>query len=104
MGAYRDKLAQFVYRTSLMMKPVYDRARSDKQRVVYAEGEEEVVLQAVQNVVDDGLAHPILIGRPAVIEMRIEKAGLRLIAGQHFEIVDPEDYNRFNETWNATTR
>ena len=61
MGAYRDKLAQFVYRTSLMMKPVYDRARSDKQRVVYAEGEEEVVLQAVQNVVDDGLAHPILI-------------------------------------------
>ncbi|KAG1437778.1 hypothetical protein G6F55_014044 [Rhizopus delemar] len=77
MGAYRDKLAQFVYRTSLMMKPVYDRARSDKQRVVYAEGEEEVVLQAVQNVVDDGLAHPILIGRPEVIESRIERLGLR---------------------------
>lgn len=59
MEAYRQKLSQFVYRTSLMMKPVYDRARSDKQRVVYAEGEEEVVLQAVQNVVDDGTAHPI---------------------------------------------
>ncbi|MBZ4346571.1 hypothetical protein LAN15_25910, partial [Mycobacterium tuberculosis] len=56
MGAYREKLAQFVYRTSLMMKPVYDRARADKQRVVYAEGEEEVVLRAVQNVVDEGLA------------------------------------------------
>ncbi|MGD3047138.1 phosphate acyltransferase, partial [Xanthomonas oryzae] len=63
MEAYRDKLGQFVYRTSLMMKPVYDRARADKQRVVYAEGEEEVVLRAVQNVVDEGLAFPILIGR-----------------------------------------
>ncbi|TGV62535.1 NADP-dependent malic enzyme, partial [Mesorhizobium sp. M2D.F.Ca.ET.160.01.1.1] len=83
MGAYRDKLAQFVYRTSLMMKPVYDRARSDKQRVVYAEGEEEVVLQAVQNVVDDGLAHPILIGRPEVIESRIERLGLRLKIGEN---------------------
>ena len=56
LTAYREKLAQFVYRTSLMMKPVYDRARSDKKRVVYAEGEEYVVLQAVQTVIDEGLA------------------------------------------------
>ncbi|WP_238533837.1 NADP-dependent malic enzyme [Xanthomonas phaseoli] len=88
MEAYRDKLGQFVYRTSLMMKPVYDRARADKQRVVYAEGEEEVVLRAVQNVVDEGLAFPILIGRPDVIEARIERMGLRLTAGVDFEITN----------------
>ncbi|KAG0927000.1 hypothetical protein G6F31_018201 [Rhizopus arrhizus] len=99
MGAYRDKLAQFVYRTSLMMKPVYDRARSDKQRVVYAEGEEEVVLQAVQNVVDDGLAHPILIGRPEVIESRIERLGLRLKIGENVEVTNINDDPRFNEYW-----
>jgi len=103
MGAYRDKLAQFVYRTSLMMKPVYDRARSDKHntlaRVVYAEGEEEVVLQAVQNVVDDGLAHPILIGRPEVIESRIERLGLRLKIGENVEVTNINDDPRFNEYW-----
>ncbi len=99
MGAYRDKLAQFVYRTSLMMKPVYDRARSDKQRVVYAEGEEEVVLQAVQNVVDDGLAHPILIGRLEVIESRIERLGLRLKIGENVEVTNINDDPRFNEYW-----
>ena len=99
MGAYREKLAQFVYRTSLMMKPVYDRARSDKQRVVYAEGEEEVVLQAVQNVVDDGLAHPILIGRPEVIESRIERLGLRLKIGENIEVTNINDDPRFNEYW-----
>jgi len=99
MGAYRDKLAQFVYRTSLMMKPVYDRARNDKQRVVYAEGEEEVVLQAVQNVVDEGLAHPILIGRPDVIESRIERLGLRLKVGENIEVTNINDDPRFNEYW-----
>ncbi|MFI3487711.1 phosphate acyltransferase, partial [Klebsiella pneumoniae] len=83
----------------LMMKPVYDRARSDKQRVVYAEGEEEVVLQAVQNVVDDGLAHPILIGRPEVIESRIERLGLRLKIGENVEVTNINDDPRFNEYW-----
>jgi malate dehydrogenase (oxaloacetate-decarboxylating)(NADP+) len=73
MAAYRQKLGQFVYRTSLMMKPVYDRARSDRKRVVYAEGEEEVVLRAVQNVVDEKVARPILIGRPEVIESRLQR-------------------------------
>ena len=99
MAAYRDKLAQFVYRTSLFMKPVYDRARSDKQRVVYAEGEEEVVLQAVQNVIDEGVAFPILIGRPDVIEARIERLALRMRAGVDFEITNINDDPRFNEYW-----
>jgi Phosphotransacetylase len=99
MAAYREKLAQFVYRTSLMMKPVYDRARADRQRVVYAEGEEEVVLRAVQNVVDEGLAHPILIGRPDVIEARIQRLGLRIRPGVDFEITNINDDPRFNDYW-----
>jgi malate dehydrogenase (oxaloacetate-decarboxylating)(NADP+) len=99
MNAYREKLGQFVYRTSLMMKPVYDRARSDKQRVVYAEGEEEVVLRAVQTVIDDGLAFPILIGRPDVIQTRIERLGLRMREGVDFELTNQDDDPRFNEYW-----
>ncbi|HEY5971055.1 MAG TPA: NADP-dependent malic enzyme [Pseudoxanthomonas sp.] len=99
MGAYREKLGQFVYRTSLMMKPVYDRARSDVKRVVYAEGEEETVLRAVQTVIDEGLAFPILIGRPDVIQTRIERLGLRMRAGVDFELTNQDDDPRFNEYW-----
>ncbi len=99
MDAYRETLGQFVYRTSLMMKPVYDRARADKKRVAYAEGEEEVVLRAVQTVVDEGLAFPILIGRPDVIHARIERLGLRMREGTDFEITNQDDDPRFNEYW-----
>jgi len=99
MAAYREKLAQFHSRTALAMKPMYDRARSDRQRVVYAEGEEETVLRAVQTVVDEGLAHPILIGRPEVIEMRIRKLGLRLKPGVDFELTNINDDPRFNDYW-----
>ena len=99
IDAYREKLGQFVYRTSLMMKPVYDRARADRKRVVYAEGEEEVVLRAVQTVIDDGLAFPILIGRPDVIETRIERLGLRMREGVDFELTNINDDPRFNEYW-----
>mgnify|MGYP005752932323 CR=1 FL=1 len=101
MRAYVDKLNQFVFRTGLLMKPVFERARSDLKRVVYAEGEEEVVLRAVQTVVDEGLAKPILIGRPAVIEARIERLGLRLKAGENFELTNVDDDPRFNEYWQA---
>ena len=97
--AYREKLAQFIYRTSLMMKPVYERARSDTKRVVYAEGEEYVVLQAVQTVIDEGLAFPILIGRPEVIENRIGKLGLRMRRGVDFELTDIGDDPRFEDYW-----
>ena len=99
MWAYREKLGQFVYRTSLMMKPVYDRARADKKRVVYAEGEEETVLRAVQTVIDEGLAFPILIGRPDVIEARIQRLSLRMRAGVDFEITNQDDDPRFNDYW-----
>lgn len=97
--AYREKLGQFVYRTSLMMKPVYDRARADKKRVVYAEGEEETVLRAVQTVIDEGLAFPILIGRPDVIDARIKRLCLRMRAGVDFELTNVDDDPRFNDYW-----
>jgi len=99
MPAYREKLGQFIHRTGLVMKPLYERARNDRQRVVYAEGEEEVVLRAVQTVVDEALAFPVLIGRPEVIESRIERLGLRLKAGVDFELTNINDDPRFNEYW-----
>src|SRR5690606_40817790 len=70
--AYEEKLGQFIHRTGLLMKPVYDRARADRQRVVYAEGEEELTLREMQTVIDEQLATPILIGRPAVRQRRTE--------------------------------
>ena len=101
MEAYREKLAQFVHKTGLMMKPVYERARADLKRIVYAEGEEYTVLRAVQTVIDEKLAYPILIGRPEVIERRIAKLGLRMRAGTDFELVNLNDDPRFNEYWQA---
>ena len=99
LAAYREKLGQFIHRTSLMMKPVYERARADRKRVVYAEGEEFKVLQAVQTVIDEGLAFPILIGRPEVIENRIRKLGLRMRAGVDFELTNINDDPRFDDYW-----
>ena len=101
LDAYRAQLSDFVYHTGLTMRPVFSAAKANPKRVVYAEGEEERVLRAVQTVVDEGLAKPILIGRPHVIEMRIEKAGLRLKPGVHFELINPEDDPRFHQYHSA---
>ncbi|AZV94241.1 NADP-dependent malic enzyme [Kerstersia gyiorum] len=101
MDAYRQELQAFVYHSGQLMRPLYKQARQAPKRVIYADGEEERVLRAVQTVVDEKLAFPILVGRPAVIDMRLKKLGLRLEAGTHFEVVDPEDDVRFNETWQA---
>ncbi len=97
--AYRAHLIQFVYRSGLVMKPVFDRARETPQRLVYAEGENLDVLRAVQIVIDDGLAKPILIGRRAVIQSRLEKLGMRFHLDQDVELVDPESDPRFREYW-----
>jgi len=97
--AYEEKLGQFIHRTGLVMKPVYERACSERQRVVYAEGEEEVTLRAVQTVIDEALAYPILIGRPDVIETRIARLGLRMRAGVDFELTNINDDPRFNAYW-----
>jgi malate dehydrogenase (oxaloacetate-decarboxylating)(NADP+) len=99
MEAYRERLSQYVFRTGLVMKPVFDRARREPKRVVFAEGEEETVLRAVQTIVDDALARPILVGRPSVVDMRIERAGLRIRPGKDFELVNPESDPRFKEYW-----
>ncbi|RNF82804.1 NADP-dependent malic enzyme [Montanilutibacter psychrotolerans] len=99
MRVYEEKLGQYIHRTSLLMKPVYDRARNDLKRVVYAEGEEETALRAVQTVIDEQLAFPILIGRPDVIESRIERLGLRMRAGVDFELTNINSDPRFDEYW-----
>ena len=97
--AYRDKLNNFVFRSSLVMRPVVERAQGDVKRVVYAEGEEEVVLRAVQALVDERIVWPILVGRPAVIESRIQRMHLRIRAGIDFEVCNIENDPRFKEYW-----
>ena len=99
LRAYRDKLNAFVFRTTLVMKPVFARAKADPKRIVYAEGEEETVLRAVQHVADEGIARPILIGRPAVIQARIERLHLRIKPGVDFELCDIGDDPRFKDYW-----
>ncbi|MBI1774985.1 MAG: NADP-dependent malic enzyme [Proteobacteria bacterium] len=101
LEAYRQRLTQFVFRSGLVMRPVFQRARLEPQRVVYAEGEEERVLRAVQTVVDEGVARPILVGRPSVVEMRIDRLGLRIRPGVEFELVNPDDDPRYPEYWKA---
>jgi len=99
LDAYRQSLTRFVYQTGMVMRPVFAAAKAKPARVVYAEGEDERVLRAVQAVIDEGLAKPILVGRPQVIAARIERANLRLKAGREFEVVDPEDDPRYRAYW-----
>jgi malate dehydrogenase (oxaloacetate-decarboxylating)(NADP+) len=97
MDAYREQLQGFLYQSSMLMKPVFEAARRAPKRLVYAEGEDVRVLHAVQTVVDEGIAYPILVGRPAVIEQRIARLGLRIRAGVDFELVNTESDPRFRE-------
>ena len=102
MDAYRQHLTRFVYQTSMFMRPVFSAAKiAASKRVAYAEGEDERVLRAAQWAIDEGLARPILVGRPAVIEARIQKAGLHIRPGTDFEIVNPEDDPRFRTYWES---
>ncbi|HWK47427.1 MAG TPA: NADP-dependent malic enzyme [Stellaceae bacterium] len=97
--AYGQRLSEFVFRSGLVMKPVFDRAKQDPKRLVYAEGEDERVLRAVQQVVQDGLAKPIVIGRREVVQRRLERLGLKIRIGEAFELCDPEDDPRFDSYW-----
>ncbi len=102
LDAYRDKLQTFVYASGTTMKPIIDAARSaTRKRVAYAEGEEERVLRAAQIVVDDLIARPTLIGRPAIIAQRIEKFGLRLKEGVDYDVVNVEHDDRYRGLWQA---
>jgi malate dehydrogenase (oxaloacetate-decarboxylating)(NADP+) len=104
LEAYRQSLMRFVTHTGMFMRPVFAAARATPKRIAYAEGEDERVLRAVQVAIDEGLVRPILVGRPAVIAARIERAGLRLQAGRDFELINPEDDTRFRQYWEAYHR
>ncbi|MBO6519785.1 MAG: NADP-dependent malic enzyme [Rhodospirillales bacterium] len=97
--AYGEKLAGFVFRSGLLMKPILESARNDPKRIIFAEGEDERVLRAVQALIDDRLARPHLVGRPDVIMKRIERLGLRIQPDVHFGITNPQDDPRYEEYW-----
>ncbi|GAB4352118.1 MAG: NADP-dependent oxaloacetate-decarboxylating malate dehydrogenase [Gammaproteobacteria bacterium] len=103
-AAYRQKLRQFVFKSGLLMKPIFECAKQEPRRIVYAEGEEERVLRAVQEVVTEGLARPILIGRPNVITRRIQRLGLHIKAGEHFEVINLLTNPEFKEYWGLYQR
>ena len=97
--AYVDRLNDFVYHSGLIMRPIFAAAKAAPKRIVFAEGEDERVLRAVQLVVDENIARPILVGRPTVLEKRIERFGLRLKIGEHFDVVNPEYDPRYRDYW-----
>ena len=101
---YRERLGRFVFRSGMLMKPVFERARRDRRRLVFAEGEDERILRALQVVVDDGIARPILVGRPDVVVSRIEKLGLRLEEGRDFSLTNPESDPRYDDYWRGYHR
>jgi malate dehydrogenase (oxaloacetate-decarboxylating)(NADP+) len=109
LEAYRNQLQQFVWHSGTFMKPIFAAAKAAHRggghtRIVFAEGEDERVLRAVQAVIDEELARPLLVGRPAVIDSRIEKFGLRMRSGQDFDLVNPEFDPRYREFWQAYHR
>jgi len=97
--AYFEKLSGFVFRSGMLMKPIFERSRSANKRLVFAEGEDERVLRAVQVLVDDGIATPLLVGRPQVVKSRIERLGLRIEEGRNFKLVNPENDPRYDDFW-----
>jgi malate dehydrogenase (oxaloacetate-decarboxylating)(NADP+) len=98
--AYNNQLLQFVYHSGLIMKPIFNAAKEGpRRRIVFAEGEDERMLRAAQVVVDEGLARLILVGRPSVVERRIERHGLRIRPGADFELVNPESDPRYRDYW-----
>ena len=97
LESYADSLIRFVFRSGFIMKPLFEKARAQPKRVIYAEGEDERVLRAVQAIVEEGIARPILIGRPSVVETRLKRFGLSMAAGRDFELVNPEDDPRYRD-------
>jgi len=105
LDAYRERLQGFVYASGTTMKPIFQAAkRAQRKRVAYSEGEEERILRAAQIVVDEGIARPTLIGRPAVIAQRVEKFGLRLKEGLDYDVVNVEQDDRYRDFWQTYHR
>ncbi len=97
--AYRHELERFVFRSGMLMKPIFDSAKQDPKRLVFAEGESHRVLRATQVLLDEGIARPVLVGRPEVIAMRVERLGLKFDPAKHVEICNPEDDPRYEDYW-----
>jgi malate dehydrogenase (oxaloacetate-decarboxylating)(NADP+) len=97
VAAYTDSLSRFVFRSGFIMKPLFAKAKDAPRRVIYAEGEDERVLRATQVIIEEGIAKPILIGRPSVVEARLKRFGLSIEAGRDFELVNPEDDPRYRD-------
>jgi malate dehydrogenase (oxaloacetate-decarboxylating)(NADP+) len=97
LEAYEESLQRFVFRSGFLMKPLIAKAKADPKRVIYAEGEDERVLRATQVLLEDGIAIPILIGRPSVVESRIKRFGLSLEIGRDFDLINPEDDPRYRD-------
>ncbi|WP_343564854.1 NADP-dependent malic enzyme [Kiloniella sp. b19] len=98
---YKEKLERFVYKSGLVMKPLFERAKKAPKRLIYAEGEDERVLRAVQVVIEEGIAIPTVIGRPEVIQNRLDRIGLNMTAGVDFDVINPHDDPRFNLYWST---
>ena len=99
--AYRQQLNQFVFKSGLVMRPVFEQARNAPKRVIFSAGEDDRVLRAVQIVLDEGIARPILIGRPEIIRHRAQRLGLRFRPGTDVELVDPSNDPRYDRYWGA---
>ena len=99
LEAYRSQLNNFIWHSGLIMKPVFAAAKKAPKRIIFAEGESERVLRAVQTVLDEGIARPVLIGRPAVVTNNIERFGLRMKPEQDFDLVNPDSDPRYRELW-----
>ena len=100
LGAYRHRLENYVFRSGLIMKPVFDRAAKDPRQLVYAEGESMRVLRAVQVLLDDGIiTRPLLLGRRDVIERMAREMGLHIFCGEHFEVLDPAQNPNYERDW-----
>ena len=99
MEVYRSQLNNFIWHSGLIMKPVFAAAKKAPKRIIFAEGESERVLRAVQTVLDEGIARPVLIGRPAVVATNIERFGLRMKPETDFDLVNPDSDSRYRELW-----
>lgn len=104
LAAYKHKLEAQVFRSSLIMRQVFEAARKSQRRIVFAEGEDDRVIRTAQAMIEEAVDTPILIGRPEIIEARIERAGLKIKPGQDFEIVNPENDTRYRDYWQTYQR
>jgi len=99
LEAYKEKLSSFVFKSSILLQPVLEQAKKSPKRIIFAEGENESVLLAVQALVDEKMGLPTLVGRPAVVERKIEKLGLRLVRERDFDLINPQKDDRYRQYW-----